>query len=103
MKKSGTIDAESLKQAIRKLARFINTYRVFIFFLIISALYGFIVWRINVLAVATPTQAEVQTAQQENTTPRINESVVEKIMSLKDNSVRVQTLFEEARNNPFSE
>lgn len=103
MSKSGTIDAEHMKQAGMKLGRFLNTYRVFIFFLIISVIYGFIIWRINVLAVATPTQAEVQTAQQENAAPRIKESVVEKIMGLKDNSVRVQTLFEEARNNPFSE
>jgi len=103
MSSNKSISTDTLRQAAKKVALFLNTYRVFLFFLVVSALYGFIVWRINVLAVATPTQAEVQTAQQENATPRIKQSVVDKIMSLKDNSVRVQTLFEEARNNPFSE
>jgi nitrate reductase NapE component len=103
MKNSKSISVDGIKKSTRKLVAFLNLYRVFIFFLIVSALYGFIVWRINVLAVAPPTQAEVQTAQQESSAPRINQSVVDKIMSLKDNSVRVQTLFEEARNNPFSE
>lgn len=103
MKKNGNLSGDALKNVARKFMAFANTYRMFLFFLIVSALYGFIVWRINVLVVATPTQTEVQTAQKENSTPRIKQSVVDKIMSLKDNSVRVQTLFEEARNNPFSE
>lgn len=103
MNKKGTIDSASMTRAAKGVLRFAAQYRVFILFLVISGLYGFIIWRINVLAVATPTQAEVQTAQQENSTPRINQTVVEKMMSLKDNSVRVQTLFEDARNNPFSE
>lgn len=103
MKKNADISLSSVRQSGVKLVSFINAYRVFIFFLVVSALYGFIIWRINVLAVATPTEAEVQTAQQENASPTIDQSVVNKIMSLKDNSVRVQTLFEEARNNPFSE
>lgn len=103
MKNSKSITVDSLKQAVKKTGSFFGTYKVFLFFLVVSALYGFIVWRINVLAVATPTQTDVQTAQQQNVTPSIKQSVVDKIMNLKDNSVRVQTLFEEARNNPFSE
>lgn len=103
MKKSGTITTDSFKHAAKATVGFINRYRIFMFFLLVSALYGFIVWRINVLVVAGPTQAEVQTAQQETTVPRINQTIIDKILSLKDNSVRVQTLFEDARNNPFSE
>lgn len=103
MKSTESLNIDSLKQSGKSILRSMNKYRVFTFFLIVSTLYGFIVWRINVLAVATPTQAEVQTAQQESSTPAIKQSVVDKIMNLKDNSVRVQTLFEEARNNPFSE
>ena len=103
MKNSKSISLDDLQQVAKKIGSFLGAYRVFLFFLVVSALYGFIVWRINVLAVATPTQADVQTAQQQTATPTIKQSVVDKIMNLKDNSVRVQTLFEEARNNPFSE
>lgn len=98
-----TLSADSLKTAFDRAAHGLNTYRVFLFFLLIAGLYGFIVWRINVLAVASPTDEDVKTAQQQNQSFKIDESVVQKMLTLKDNSQSVQTLFESARNNPFSE
>ena len=103
MKKSNDLSADSLKKALKKFSRFLNAYRGFLFFLIVAGLYGFILWRINVLVVATPTDAEMQSAAEQNKTPHVNEAIVKKMQSLKDNSVNVQTLFESARNNPFSE
>lgn len=94
---------DTLKHRLHRLARFINKYRAFMFFLIVALLYSFIIWRINVLVVAEPNQSDVKIAEQNNTVPRINDMVVQKILTLKDNSVNVQTLFQEARNNPFSE
>lgn len=98
-----SLSADSLKTAFNRVAHEINAYRVFLFFLLIAGLYGFIVWRINVLAVASPTDEDVKTAQQQNQSFKIDESVVQKMLTLKDNSQSVQTLFESARNNPFSE
>lgn len=101
--KNITVSANSLKTELGRAARRINTYRVFLFFLLVAGLYGFIVWRINVLAVASPTDEDVRTAQQQNQSFKIDESIVQKMLTLKDNSQSVQTLFESARNNPFSE
>ncbi len=101
--KSITLSSDSLKTAFGRMARGLNAYRVFLFFLIIAGLYGFIIWRINVLAVASPTDEDVKTAQQQNQSFKIDESVVQKMLTLKDNSQSVQTLFESARDNPFSE
>ncbi|MGB4966806.1 MAG: hypothetical protein WBO35_01240 [Candidatus Saccharimonadales bacterium] len=92
----------NVKVILRRLLHFITTYRIFIFFLLVCSLYGFIVWRINVLTTAEPTQTELKNAGQ-TTSPRISKDVVEKMQSMQDNSVRVQTIFNEARNNPFQE
>lgn len=82
-------------------ARKIAAYRVFLFFLAVATLYGFIVWRINVYSNAPASESEVTaktTAQ-----PHIDSDTVQKIQSLQDNSVSVQTLFDNARQNPFQE
>ena len=79
----------------------ISAYKVFICFLAIASLYGFILWRINVLsnAPASETEAAAKVAAQ----PRIDAATIQKIQSLQDNSVSVQSLFDEARQNPFQE
>ncbi len=90
-------------KSFQKWFRTLNKYRNFIFFLLLTSLYGYIVWRINVLTTAPPSTADVANAQQNVQLPRIPESTVQKLQGLQDNSVRVQTLFNAARQNPFQE
>jgi hypothetical protein len=76
-------------------------YKAFIFFLVVASLYGYIIWRINVYSNTPPSQAVESaglTAQ-----AHIDPSVVQKLESLQNNSVSVQALFNQARQNPFQE
>jgi phosphatidylserine decarboxylase len=82
-----------------KLLHKVSAYKVFIFFLVVAALYGFIVFRVNTASNITASQADAQTAAQ----PHIDQATVDKIQSLQDNSVSVQALFDQARQNPFQE
>ena len=101
---STQITVDDFKTQFLKILRVANTYRGIIFFLVLSSLYGFIIWRINVLSTAPPSQADIQTAEKTvSGAPKLDEASAKAITSLKDNSVRVQTLFESARNNPFDE
>lgn len=81
--------------------RKLSGYKVIIFFLFAASLYTFIVWRINVFsnAPASASEASSQAVAQ----PHIDQGTVQKILSLQDNSVNVQSLFDEARQNPFQE
>lgn len=79
----------------------LNSYRGLLFFIVLTSLYSFIVWRINVLSTAPPSQADVQSASQSVKRPKISDETVQKLQRLEDNSVRVQSLFSEARENPF--
>lgn len=92
----GNIGA-SLKGVMSK----VNAYRAFIFFLLVAALYGYILFRINTLSNLPPSQADAST--QASAQPHIDQATVDKIENLKDNSVSVQALFDEARQNPFNE
>ena len=79
----------------------LRTYRLFIFIIFIASIYSYIVWRINVYSNA-PASTSEETAQT-TSQPRIDQATVDKIQSLQDNSVNVQSLFDQARDNPFQE
>lgn len=100
---SANLDIHATEKVLKKFLNTLNRYRNFIFFLLLSALYGYIVWRINVLSSAPPSTADVANAQQNVQLPRIPQSTIQKLQGLQDNSVRVQTLFNTARQNPFQE
>jgi len=95
------LDFSNLPAQLSKAGRAVGAYRVFLFFLVVASLYGYIVWRINVFSntpASTAEQAAQTTAQ-----PRIDPDTIAKIHSLQDNSIGVQSLFDAARQNPFQE
>ncbi|HSX42697.1 MAG TPA: hypothetical protein VLF59_01285 [Candidatus Saccharimonadales bacterium] len=99
--KNGNLDLGSLGTSASAFAKKIVAYKALIFFLAVASLYGFIIWRINTFSNAPASESE----QQAKTTsqPRIDPATIQKIQSLQDNSVSVQTLFDDARQNPFNE
>jgi len=101
MSKDITINLSDLPAATSKLARRLSAYKVISFFLVVAVFYGFIIWRINVFSNVTASQSE-ETAQA-SAQPHIDPTTVQKIQSLQDNSVNVQSLFDAARQNPFQE
>lgn len=74
----------------------------FVTFLVFTTLiYGFVLLRINDLGNREPSADAVNNQVQTIRLTHIDENVVKKLQSLRDNSVNVQALFDEARNNPF--
>jgi hypothetical protein len=90
---------EKLGVAVQKLAR----YRLIIFILMIASVYGYVVITINGLSTQQPSTQNVNGELGSIKTPKLDETVVKQLEALRDNSVRVKTLFDEARNNPFNE
>lgn len=95
------IDFASLQGSFSSLLKSIRAYRAIIFFLFVAALYGFIIWRINVYSNA-PADQNLETSQL-TSQPHIDQSTVQKMLDLQNNSVSVQALFNQARQNPFQE
>lgn len=88
-----------LKNILDQLARL----RVPLFIFVVMTLYIFVTWRVNVYSNVEPTEVQVSSKMSETRSPRIDQATVNKIRLLQDNSVSVQTLFNEARQNPFQE
>ena len=99
--KNGNIDLASLTTVASNTIKGARAYLALIFFLVVACCYGFIVWKINVYS-NTPANQNEETAQV-GSQPHVDASTVQKILSLQNNSVSVQALFNEARQNPFQE
>ncbi len=98
------IQKQSLRLGIDKLSSNIAKFRKYsflVFIVFLSALYGFVLFRINSLAQAQPSSDAVTSQVKAAQVPRIDPKVVKQLESLKDNSVSVQALFDQARSNPF--
>ena len=85
--------AAALKQARR--------YSLVLFLAFVLLIYGFIFLRINSLSNIQPSNDAVSSQVKAARIPHIEQSVVDQLQSLQDNSVSVQSLFDQARSNPF--
>jgi hypothetical protein len=94
------LNANGIAAQFKSIFSKLNAYRVFIFFLLAASVYGYILWRINVLSNAPPGASQATITK---SAPHIDQDTLDKIQSLQDNSVSVQTIFQEARENPFNE
>lgn len=81
----------------------VSPYKVIAFVILMVALYGFIVFRINSLGSEVPTSDQVSAQNDPIRAAHVDPTVVKQLQSLQDHSVSVQTLFVQARNNPFQE
>lgn len=93
-----------LKTLYRRTLEQINKakqYSIPAFIILLAIVYGFVLLRISTLQSAQPSDNEVASQVNAAQVPKIDEQTVNQLRSLQDNSVSVETLFNNARNNPF--
>lgn len=74
-----------------------------IFIIALFGIYSFLVFRINALNAQEPSDDDVTAKLKTVQRPKVDQSVIDKIQQLQDNSVDVRSLFNHARDNPFEE
>jgi hypothetical protein len=97
MKLENKLPIEKIRASLSAAGR----YSVIIFVLVMIGIYAFVLLRINSLDNVQPTQNAVTAQNNPIRSARIDQSVVSQLQTLQDNSVSVQTLFSQARDNPF--
>lgn len=93
----------SLKETLLTMLGKVQRYSLILFLLFVGVLYAVIVMQINSLSNAQPSTTDVDSQVNAAKIPHIDPTVVSQLKSLQDNSVSVQTLFNQARDNPFQE
>lgn len=97
------IDIKKITSKLGNVFQKIRKYSVFVFFVVILLIFSFLVFRINILARTEPSEDAVNEKLQTIKRPKIDQDSIDKLQALQDNSVEVQTLFQQARENPFHE
>jgi hypothetical protein len=97
------LSLSSLLPILLKLARQLQPYLNVILFVMFALVYALTIVKINSLSSAPVDQGVVADEVKASPTPRIDASAAEQLQTLKDNSVNVQTLFDDTRSSPFEE
>lgn len=101
MSNTAKINLSDISRRTQRYIAVVRPYTFVIFLVFAAVLYGFLVLRINELSNSEPTDAAISDQVQTTRLTHIDENVVKKLQSLRDNSVNVEALFNQARNNPF--
>lgn len=97
------LNIQELPGKLEFVLNFFKKYLSIIYILAILAIFGFFVFRINTYNRAEPAEDAIQDKLQTIRRPKIDKSVLDKIQQLQTQNVQVQSLFDQARSNPFNE
>ncbi len=97
------IDLKSVSKELKQILSKFKRYSVVLAIVIIVGLYAYLVMQISSSATTEPSQAQVAEELGAVKRLRIDQESIDKIQQLEDQNIVVQSLFEEARDNPFSE
>lgn len=88
---------------LKPLVRFVKRYAVFIYMLIMFGIFGFLILRVNYYSQAEPTEEAIQEKLQTAKRPKVDAAALDKIQQLQSQNIQVNSLFDQARKNPFNE
>lgn len=96
---SNKITLSDQLNSLKSTINILNKYKVALYILFILCLYIFLIVRIsgleNVTSLSNNNSVSIVPAQ------HLNQTVVNQLEQLQNNNVNVQSLFQQARNNPF--
>jgi len=81
----------------------IKKYAVLVFALFFLGMYGFLVYRIDTLVNSEPDPAAIDESLNTVKRLKIDQSSIDKMLQLEEENVEVKSLFQQARENPFTE
>lgn len=94
---------QSIGSQLAPIGAFFTRYLPIWFVLLVAAVYGYVLYNVQAAVTAEPSQSSIDAQVQSTATPHVDPQVVDQMQSLQDHSVSVQTLFDQARSNPFQE
>src|SRR5690606_29527860 len=96
-------DTAKLLEQFQIIGAYVQRYLVVITITIFALLCGYLLMKATSLTSAEPDPSAKTEETQAVARPRVEEKIVNTILGLEDRNVQVQTIFENARENPFME
>lgn len=97
------LDTTKFKAKIAPLVEAFRRYHVFLFIVTFLGIYTFLVIRISSLTQTEPVLGADTSESDTIKRLQVDQETIDKIQELEEQNIEVQSLFKQARNNPFSE
>lgn len=97
------LNLKPLTTKLQPLLAFVRKDLRILFLLIVAAVFGYLIWRIGILANAEPSQDEVSEKLLTVVRPKIDQEAIKKIEELQARNVDISATFPPDRSNPFHE
>ena len=97
------LDTKKLLNALQPALELLQKYRNILVIVLAVGVFGFIFYRIGYFNSLEPTESQIEEKLLTVQRPKIDKSVVEKLEMLEHQNIQVQSLFNQARENPFRE
>ncbi len=94
---------ETIAAKLKPVLNRLRQYSVFIFILAFLSIYVFLVQRIGHLIQDEPSQIVVDSQVKPINRLKIDQKAVQQITDLESQNIEVKSLFDQARQNPFTE
>lgn len=78
-------------------------YSTILIIFVVLTLFGFVFYRIGYFNTLEPSEASIEEKLLTVQRPKIDKTIVEKLEDLEAQNIQVQSLFNQARENPFRE
>lgn len=97
------IEIKAIPAYLNKLVNSIKPHMIFIFIISVISIYGLLIFQINRLSSAEPSDEKINEELNTIKRPKIDQETITKIEQLEDQNVGVKSLFKDARDNPFQD
>jgi hypothetical protein len=97
------IKTDKLQSIALPIMTFLKKHRVTLFIVFFLAAYTFLVYRIGNLVNGDPPQTAIDAQLTTVKRLKIDQESIDRILELNEQNVEVRSLFEQARENPFTE
>lgn len=94
---------QNILSRLQKILPLLQRYAVTLCFIAIAAAYGYIVLSASKQADLQPSETAINEQFQGTSRPRLDPAVADKLRQLEAQNIEIGAIFNEARNNPFSE
>lgn len=88
---------------LQKALPLLQRYAVILCFIAIAGAYGYIVVNASKQASLEPSETDINEQFQGASRPRLDPAIADRLQQLEAQNIEIQAIFNEARNNPFSE
>lgn len=92
-----------ITKQVRPIIEFLHKYIVFVFIVVFLGIYVYLVQHIGHLIQDEPSQAAIDSKLKPVDRLKVDENAVKQMTDLEAQNIEVQALFDQARQNPFTE